>query len=330
MFRRSIIASFAVAAGLLAGIAPKDAAAQGAAANYPNKPIHIVVGFSPGGGNDIFARLIAQQMSERLKQPVIVDNKPGAGAIVATEFVSRAQPDGYTLLVGASGAMTINAAVYKNLRYDTLRDFTPLSEFASFPLILSISAKSPLKTVKELVEYTKANPGKSNYASSSTAFQIATELFKLKTGAKMENVAYKGSGDSVMAVISNEVLITIADTLPVIGQVQAGQLRAMAVLAPKRSQFLPDVPTMEEQGVPDVNVSLWSGLFAPKKTPAAISAKLSQTLQDIVKDPEIIEKFKALAVDPVGNTSEEFAAVIDADIKRWKEVNKTANIHLDD
>src|SRR6266852_4876109 len=200
------------------------AAQTGPAQNYPTKPIRIIVGFTAGGGNDILARLVGQKLSESLHQPVIIENKPGAGAMIATEYVARAAPDGYTLLMGASGAMTINPAVYTKISYDTLRDFKPIAMIASFPLFLVVNPSVPITSVVELVTYAKANPQKANYAASSAAFQLATELFKLKTGAPMEYIAYKGSNDSVMAVIAGEVLLTIADATPVSGQLQSGQV----------------------------------------------------------------------------------------------------------
>src|ERR1700710_2338994 len=163
------------------------------AQEYPTRPIHIIVGFTAGGGNDIIARVYGQKLSESLGQPVIIENKPGAGAIVATEYVAKSTPDGYTLLVGASGAMSINPAVYTKLSYDSIRDFIPVSELGSFPLILIVNASSPFKSVAELVAYAKANPDKANYSSSSAAFQLVTELFKQKTGAPMQGIPYKGT-----------------------------------------------------------------------------------------------------------------------------------------
>jgi len=229
---------------------------------YPTRPIRIVVGFTAGGGNDIIARIVGQKLSESLGQPVIIENKPGAGAILATEYVARSAPDGYTLLVGASGAMVINPAVYEKLSYDTMRDFVPVSELGSFPLILIVNAASPFKSLADLVAYAKANPEKANYSSSSAAFQLATELFKQKTGAPMQMIPYKGANDSVTAVISGEVTATIADSGPVTGQINGGLARALAVAAPKRMDGLPDVPTMKEAGA-DVEAVLWSGIFVP-------------------------------------------------------------------
>jgi tripartite-type tricarboxylate transporter receptor subunit TctC len=310
----------------LALVAP--ALAQEDPAKYPTRPIHIVVGFTPGGGNDILARIVGQKLSESFSQPVVIDNRPGGGAIVATEYVAKAAPDGYTLLVGASGAMTINPAVYTKLPYDPVHDFVPLSEIGSFPLILIVNASSPFKSVADLVAYAKANPDKTNYSSASTAFQVATELFKQKTGAPMQEIPYKGAADSVMAVISGQVTATIADAGPVSGQIKGGQVRALAIAAPKRTADLPEVPTMKEAGA-DVEAVLWSGLFAPRNTPPAIARKLEGELMRIAKLPDVIEKLRPLGIDPVGNSSDEFSAVMTSDIARWTAVAKAANIKIE-
>src|SRR5260370_5302166 len=229
------------------------AAQTGPAQNYPTNPIRIIVGFTAGGGNDILGRLVGQKLSESLHQPVIIENKPGAGAMIATEYVARAAPDGYTLLMGASGAMTINPAVYTKISYDTLRDFKPIAMIASFPLFLVVNPSVPITSVGELVTYARANPQKANYAASSAAFQLATELFKLKTGAPMEYIAYKGSNDSVMAVIAGEVLLTIADATPVSGQLHASQVRALAGASEKDDDPVPDPPPLSGAGGSQVN-----------------------------------------------------------------------------
>jgi tripartite-type tricarboxylate transporter receptor subunit TctC len=322
--------SIGICLGLIAlgAMAAPPASAQEDAAKYPTRPIHIVVGFTPGGGNDILARIVGQKLSESLGQPVVIDNKPGGGAIVATEYVANAAPDGYTLLVGASGAMTINPAVYAKLNYDSIRDFVPLSELGSFPLILIVNASSPFKSVADLVAYAKANPDKTNYSSASAAFQVATELFKQKTGAPMQEIPYKGANDSVMAVISGQVTATIADAGPVSGQIKGGQVRALAVAAPKRVADFPDVPTMKEAGA-DVEAVLWSGLFAPKNTPPAIVKKLEGELMKIARMPDVIEHLKPLGIDSVGNSSEEFSKILAADIARWTAVAKAANIKIE-
>jgi tripartite-type tricarboxylate transporter receptor subunit TctC len=312
----------------LAATAITSASAQEDPSKYPTRPIHIIVGFTPGGGNDLIARIVGQKLSESLGQPVIIDNRPGGGAMVATEYVAKSAPDGYTLLVGASGAMTISPAVYARLPYDSIRDFIPVSELGSFPLILIVNASSPIKSVAELVAYAKANPDKANYSSASAAFQLATELFKQKTGAPMQEIPYKGANDSVMAVISGQVTATIADAGPVSGQIKGGQVRALAVAAPKRTEDLPDVPTMREAGA-DVDAVLWSGIFAPKNTPPAIVRKLESELMRIARLPDVIARLKPLGIESVGNSSDQFARIVASDIARWAEVAKAGNIKIE-
>jgi tripartite-type tricarboxylate transporter receptor subunit TctC len=305
-----------------------SASAQEDPSKYPTRAIHIVVGFTPGGGNDIIARIVGQKLSESLGQPVIIDNKPGGGAIVATEYVAKSAPDGYTLLVGASGAMAINPAVYAKLPYDPVRDFVPVSELGSFPLILIVNASSPIRSVAELVAFAKANPDKTNYSSSSAAFQLVTELFKQKTGAPMQEIPYKGANDSVMAVISGQVTLTIADAGPVSSQVKGGQVRALAVAAPNRTEDLPEVPTMKEAGA-DVDAVLWSGIFAPRQTPPAIVRKLEGELVRIARLPDVVARLRPLGIQPVGNSSAEFAHVLASDIARWTEVARAGNIRIE-
>ena len=318
------ICRVALAALCLSFFARLPALAQG---EYPNRPIRIVVGFTPGGGNDIIARVFGQKLSESLGQPVIIENKPGAGAILATEYVARSAPDGYTLLVGASGAMVINPAVYEKLSYDTTRDFKPVSELGSFPLILIVNAASPFKSLADLVAYAKANPDKANYSSSSAAFQLATELFKQKTGVPMQMIPYKGANDSVTAVISGEVTATIADAGPVTSQVNGGNARALAVAAPKRMESLPDVPTMKEAGA-DVEAVLWSGIFVPAATPPEIVAKLEAELVRIARLPDVVSRLKLLNIDSVGNSAEEFSRIIAADLEGWRMVARAGNIRV--
>jgi len=298
------------------------------ASRYPTRAIHIVVGFTPGGGNDLIARIVGQKLSESLGQPVIIDNKPGGGAIVATDYVAKSAPDGYTLLVGASGAMANNPAVYTKLPYDSLRDFVAVSELGSFPLILVVNASSPIRSVGELIAFAKANPDKTNYSSSSAAFQLVTELFKQKTGAPMQEIPYKGANDSVMAVISGQVTATIADAGSVSSQINGGKVRALAVAAPSRTEDLPDVPTMKEAGA-DVDAVLWSGIFAPRRTPPAIVKKLEREFMRIVKEADVVARLRPLGIQPVGNSSAEFAQILASDIARWTEVAKAGNIRIE-
>ena len=314
-----------VSLGLLALVAP--ALAQEDPAKYPTKPIHIVVGFAAGGGNDIIARIFGQKLSESLGQPVIIENKPGGGAIVATEYVAKSAPDGYTMLVGASG-MSINPAVYAKLPYDAVRDFVAVSELASFPLILIVNSSSPIKSVAEFVAYAKANPDKMNYGSSSASFQLVTELFKQKTGVPMQAIPYKSANESVLAVVSGQVTATIADAGPVTGQVRAGLVRALAIAAPKRMEDFPDLPTMKEAGA-DVDAVLWSGIFVPKDTPPEIVKKLEGEFMRIARLPDVIARLKQLGIESVGNSSEEFARILAADIARWTAVARAADIKIE-
>jgi tripartite-type tricarboxylate transporter receptor subunit TctC len=318
-----------IAVGACLGLAVVVSAnAQEDPSKYPTRAIHIVVGFTPGGGNDLIARIVGQKLSESLGQAVVIDNKPGGGAIVATEYVAKSAPDGYTLLIGASGAMAINPAVYARLGYDPVKDFIPITELGSFPLILIVNAASPIKSVDDLIAFAKAHPKEANYSSSSAAFQLVTELFKQKTGAPMQEIPYKGANDSVMAVISGQVTATIADAGPVSGQVKGGQVRALAVTSPARAADLPDVPTMKEAGT-DVDAVLWSGIFAPRQTPPAIVKKLEAELTRIIREPDVVARLKPLGIQPVGNSSEEFARILAADIARWTEVARAGNIKIE-
>jgi tripartite-type tricarboxylate transporter receptor subunit TctC len=255
----------------MAMAAARGAQAQDDAKTYPSRPIRIIVGFAAGGGNDIFARLVGQKLQELIGQSVVVENRPGAGGRLAAAYVAGQPADGYTILVGAAGAMSVAPAIYPNLPYQPTRSFIPLTLIGSFPLVLTVSAKHPVNTVAELVAWAKAHPDKANYATSAPGFTIATELLKLKTGMPGVAIPYKSSNESVLSVLSDQTLLTIADPPPTVPQVKGGQLRALAVTGAKRSAELPDVPSMAELGLPEVNIGLWSGLFVPAATPPAIT-----------------------------------------------------------
>src|SRR5215467_3623797 len=270
-FKRSLLMAGLAA---LAAIASQWARAQGdAAANFPNRPIRLIVGFAAGGGNDLFARLVGQKLSDNIGQPVIIENKPGAGGRIAVEYVKNQPADGYTIMVAASGQMAIAAAIYPKLSYHPTRDFVPLTMIASFPLILAGPMSEAIKSVKDLVAFGKTNPDKSNYATSSPAFTITTELFKLKTGMPGVAVPYKSSNEMMLSVAGGQTLFAIADGPPTVPLVQGGKIRALAVTAPQRSSELPDVPSMAEAGYPEVGIRLWSGLFVSVNTPPAVVRK---------------------------------------------------------
>src|SRR5207302_1901793 len=282
------------------------------AASYPNKPIRVIVGFAAGGGNDIFARLVGARLSELLGQAVVIENRPAAGGRIAADFVAHGPADGYTLLVGATGMMSIASAIFPNLKYHPTKSFVPLSMIADFPLIMAGPAKHPAKTVREMVAWAKANPDKANYASSSPAFTIATELLKLKTGMPGVGIPWKSSNEMMLCVASEECLLAIADGPPTVPLVKGGQFRALAVTGAERSDELPDVPSMAEAGYREVNTKSWSGFFAPAATPPAIAKKLEMALRTAIQSPDVSMRLKGMAVHPGGIPSEEFRKRIDA------------------
>jgi len=327
-FKGSVVKAAVV---VLAAIVTDAAAAQdNPAANFPNRPIRLIVGFAAGGGNDLFARLVGQKLSENIGQPVVIENKPGAGGRIAVEYVKNQPADGYTVMVAASGQMAIAAAIYPKLSYHPTRDFLPLTMIASFPLILAGPSGDTIKSVKELIAYGKANPDKSNYATSSPAFTITTELFKLKTGMPAVAVPYKSSNEMMLSVAGGNTLFAIADGPPTVLLVQGAKIRALAVTGSERSSELPDVPSMAEAGYPEVNIGLWSGLFVLASTPPAIANKLGTELRRAMADSGVRDKLKAMAVNPGGGPGEEFRKKIDADIDVFADVVKAANLKFEE
>ncbi len=308
---------------LVAAFLADSASAQ---EHYPVKPVKLVVGFAPGGGNDILARLVAEKLQTALGQPFIVENKPGANGIIAVEQVKRAAPDGYMLLVGPSSGMTVNPALYSDLPYDPIKDFAPVTMVGLFPLILTVNPSVPAKTTAELIALAKANPGKINYSSAATSFQLATEMFALRAGIRLNPIPYKGSAPAVNAVLTGEVSLTFGDSAAVMPQIKAGKLRALAVSSAKRVRIVPDLPTIAESGVPRYEMVLWSGLFAPAGTPAAVTARLQKEVAQAVFLPDMRERLQNLGVEPVGSTAEELAAIMKSQISEYKQVAAKANI----
>lgn len=297
---------------------------------YPNKPLRIVVGFAPGGSNDIVARLLAEKLSKSLGQPAVVENKPGAGGAVAATYVKSQPADGTTLMVGASGAMVVGPAIGgAPATYDTLADFEPVSILGTFPLVLVVNAESPHKTLKDLVAWSKANPANANYASASPTFTLATELFKLRTGATMQRVSYRGTNDVVVAVLGNQVTAAMTDTLPAIPMLKDGKLRALAVTSTQRLPELPDVPTMAEAGIAGAEAVFWTGLFVPKGTPKTIIDRLGAEAKAAMQDGEVRQRLRVLATDAASSTPGEFTDRIKADLKAWGAVAKAANVTLE-
>jgi len=314
---------------ILVLVALCGAALAASAQGYPSKPIRIVVGFPPGGGNDIVARLVGAKMQEAWGQPVVIDNKPGANSIIATEFVAKSAPDGYTLLVNATGGMSVNPVLYSKLPYDPLRDFVSISMIGMFPLVLAVNPSLPVNSVQELIAYAKANPGKLNYSAGSTAFQVACEMFKQMSGTDIRHIPYKGSVQAINAVITGDVQMTIVDSPPALPHVKAKQLKGLAVTSATRAAAAPEMPTLSEAGVPGYEMNLWIGAFAPAGTPGDIAAKLTNEVMRIVKLPDIRERLAAMGVEPVGDTSEQLARTIRNEIARYGPVVKAANIKAD-
>jgi tripartite-type tricarboxylate transporter receptor subunit TctC len=328
-YRSAVIGALALPALLVAACAPASAQTD-TAANYPSKPIRLIVGFAAGGGNDIFARLVGQKLSELIGQTLVIENRPAAGGRSAAEYVANQPADGYTLLVGASGMMSVAAAVYPNLRYHPTKSFIPLSMIASFPLIMSVPVTNPSKSVSELVAWAKQHPDKANFATTSPAFTITTELLKLKTGMPGVAIPWKSSTEMLLCVVMEQCLIAIADGPPSVPMVKAGKVHALAVTGAERSPELPDVPSMAEEGFPEVNIHLWSGVFAPAATPPAIAKKLEAALRQAILAPEVSQKLKAMAANPGGTSSDDFRHMIDADIKVYEGVVKAAHLTFED
>ena len=299
------------------------------AQQYPTRPVRILVGFAPGGGVDISARLVAAKLSEYLGQQFIVENKPGAGTNIAAAEAAKSAPDGYTLFMN-SPAVVINTALYAKPPYQ-LSDFTGVSIFSATTNLLVVPASFEAKTVQELIKIAKDKPGSLNYSSAGqgTTQHLAGELFKLRTGTKIVHVPYKGSGPSMTALLASEVQMTFINPVAAGGHVKSGKLRALAVTDDKRTEVLPDVPTMKEAGVDGVEVSLWYGLLAPAATPKDIVEKLGAAVARAAKDPAMLDALKKQGADPVGNTPAQFNAYLKDEYARWSEVVRVSGARIE-
>ena len=296
---------------------------------YPSRPVRIVIGFTPGGGVDINARLLAAKLSEQIGQQFVVENKPGAGTNIANEYVAKSTPDGYTLLFN-SAAFAINLALYRNPPY-SLKEFAPVSVFSESVNLLVVSASLPAHSVKDLVAMAKEKPGSLNYSSAGagTSQHMAAELFKLRTGTNIVHVPYKGSAPALTALIAGEVQLSFSNTVAIHQHVKSGRLRALAVAGPKRTDVLPDVPTMKEAGVEGVEVPLWFGLLAPAGTPREIVQLLASNVAKAAQSKELHQKMVDQGADPVGNTPEEFQRQLEREVASWMEVVKVSGARAD-
>jgi tripartite-type tricarboxylate transporter receptor subunit TctC len=295
------------------------------AQTYPTKPVRLVVGFTPGGGVDINARLLQPKLTEFLGQQVVVENRPGAGTNIANELVAKSPPDGYTLLINTA-AVAINMSLYSNLPFDTLRDFTAVSMFSMSPNILVVHPSLPVKNVKELVALAKAKPGAMNFSSagSGTTQHLTGELFNLRAGTKIVHVPYKGSAPSLTALIGGEVEMSYANIPAIFQHVKSGRLRPLANTGPKRSELMPELPTLAEAGVKGVEVVVWYGILAPAGTPRDIVNRLADGIARAAKAPDVRQRLIDMGAEPVGNSPEAFGRELKEEVARWAEVVKVS------
>ena len=299
------------------------------AQQYPSRPVRILVGFAPGGGVDISARLMASKLSEYLNQQFVVENKPGAGTNIAAAEAAKAAPDGYTLFMN-SPAVAINPSLYAKAPYK-LSDFTGVSIFSATTNLLLVPAAFEAKSVQDLVRIAKAKPGSLNYSSAGqgTTQHLAAELFKLRTGTRIVHIPYKGSGPSMTALLASEVQLSFINPVAALGHIKSGKLRALAVTDDRRTEVLPDVPTMKEAGVEGVEVSLWYGLLAPAATPKDVIEKLGAAVKRATQDPTTREQIRKQGAEPVGNTPEEFNRYLLEEAKRWGDVVRTSGARVE-
>ena len=298
---------------------------------YPSRPVKIVVGFAPGSATDTLARIVADSFSKSMGQPFVVENRPGAGGGIGAAAVKEAAPDGYTLVAAGSGPFGINPAVQKSLPYDPVRDFELIGNIVLTPQVIVVSSTTPWKTLAEFVAAAKAKPGEIPYASlgKGSTSHLAMAAFASTAGIELNHIPFKGSGDAQAALLSGQVPV-MSDTIPgVLPQVKAGKLRALGVAIPRRSSFLPDVPTVAEQGFPGFESVGWIGLAAPAKTPVAIVDRLNAEIRRMLDDPAVKAQFEKLAFEPAGGTKEQFSAFVKSEVAKWSQVAKATGSTLD-
>jgi tripartite-type tricarboxylate transporter receptor subunit TctC len=310
-----------LAATAAAVLSCKSAQAQG---GYPNKPVRIIVGYAAGGGTDVVARVIGEKLAERLGQPVVIENRPGGGARIAVDYVATQHPDGYTVLIGGGSELSISPLIYKT-NYSPLTTFIPLTIAIEMPLILVAPPDHPAKTAIELVAWAKANPDKSNYATTAPGFTLPAELFKLQTGAPGVAIYYKSAAEGAIALMNGAASWATFTPPGIVNLVKEGKLRALAVTTAARSPDLPDTPSMKELGL-DIDISNWNGFFLPTGTPEPISDRLTRELRDIILRTEVRDKLRGMFTVPVGKTPAETARHIEAEMKVWKGVIDKAQL----
>ncbi len=315
---------------LLLALMVTFSATRAHADEYPSHPIKLIVPYAPGGAADAIARILGKRVSMTIGQPIVVENRSGAGSIIGTEDVHKADPDGYTLLLGQSGPISINPGVYKELPYDPERDFAPITMTTDFPYTLVVNAKLPVETVQDFVAMVKAKPGEFNYGTTGVgaANHLVTELFSRKAGLKMIHLPYRGTALAVADLLAGQVTMVFADPVSALPHLQAGTLRALAVTTKDRSPLEPAVPTLAESGYPGFDAVGWHGILAPANTPAPIVEKLHDQIVAALGDPPTRDLIVAQAMHIVGDTPAQFAAFIKQDIALWKVVASQANVSV--
>jgi tripartite-type tricarboxylate transporter receptor subunit TctC len=298
--------------------------------DYPSHPIHLIVPYSAGGSADATARVLARQIGKRTGQTIVVENRGGSAAILGTEVVNKSDPDGYTLLLGQSGPISINPAVYKDLPYDPVRDFAPISLTSIYPYIMVVNRSLGVKTVQEFVALAKSKPGALNYGTTGVGASnhLITELFNLKAGIKMTHIPYRGTSLAVADLVAGQVQVVFSDPISALQLVKSGVLVALAVTSKDRSPVAPELPTISESGYPGFDAVGWHGILAPIKTPPAIVAKLNAEIVQALKDPETKSLLEGQAIQVVGSSQQEFSDYIKQDIALWKEVAEQAKIEV--
>jgi tripartite-type tricarboxylate transporter receptor subunit TctC len=328
MMAVALLAGFTAALALPAAA---QTASTGSGQTWPDKPIRLILGVPAGATPDVTARLITPGLSQLLGQPLVADNRGGAGGLIGAEIVAKSAPDGYTLFISSPGALTILPHMRKSVPYDTLRDFAPISLISVGPFVLITHPSVPVKTVKELIALAKAQPGKLNYASAGNgvANHLAMEMFKQMAGVDITHVPYKGAPQAVTDVLAGHMNMMFNSIAPLVANIKAGRLRVLGIASSKRSPQMPDVPTIGEAGVPGFEAVNWFGMFAPAKTPKPIIRRVNEAVVKVLRAPDIQAQFIALGADPVGDSPEEFAAFVRRDMERYARVVKLSGAKVD-
>ena len=319
---------FALLASLPVCLSSPAYAQSPASDPYPSRLVRMVTAFVPGGTGDVVARAVAKRLSDAWGQPVVVDPRPGAGMVIATDLVAKAPPDGYTLLM-VSASFSVNPSLHSKLPFDSIKDLTPISLTSLIPYVLVVHPTVPARTLQELVAYAKSRPGELNYGAAGTQNQLALELLKLRTGINMVHVAYRGASLVITDLAGGQIQVALGSTLMVLPHVKSGRLRSLAVTSARRVTSVPDLPTIAESGVPGFDVSAWNGAFVPAGVPASITARLNADIAAAVKAPELRARLEAEGGEVVGNSSEEFGRFIRNEIAIWEKVVKAAGLRTE-